>query len=397
MAAGSQVVGNAHFDGPRPAQLAEREALLEMVNAVFRVSRGFEATIASDWAHVYTPRNLENVLVICDRSAGGKPVASTGIWVSDVRVASASGQQGVVRVGGINCVGTLPEYRRHGFGSQVMAAVQQRMVELKCQVGLLSTGIADWYRRLDWEEAGMQRTYRLNRGNVALLPALRPEVRFRLVDLDTLTEPDENGEASVAMDPHVAAQVVQVQQQGQLGALREVKDFCRRCAARRMQRLALLEDNGAIVAYLLLRDNMVAEWAGAPADVIGLLAACFGALDNPHVSTSQRDGNRPMLLVRAPGWAHPVTAQLDRLRIPFHMDYLGMMLLLEPQAVLDGCAADRVTIEQVNGDYLVVEGDQRMTLNRRQLTKLLFGPERMGEVGAGIFPLRFWQWGLEMV
>ena len=36
-------------------------------------------------------------------------------------------------------------------------------------------------------------------------------------------------------------------------------------------------------------------------------------------------------------------------------------------------------------------------VDRRQLTKLLFGPERISPLAAEHLPLRFWQWGLEMV
>jgi predicted acetyltransferase len=402
-----------NLDGPRPAHLDERDELLAMVNDVFRVSVGRAPTIASDWPHVYAPQNLANVLVVTDRAAGaaGKIVASTGVWASDVVIGDVR-----LRVGGINCVGTLPDYRRHGLGSLVMAAAQQRMRDLGCQVGLLGTGIMNWYRRMGWEDGGMQRAYRLNRGNIGLLPPLRAELKSHSVPL--------NQEESAPADD-LLGRLVQLHHDQRMGALRDVARFRQLLTARRIERIVWAESKtegaGVPLAYVLLHEHEVVEWAGAAGDVAGLVRATFEALDDPTASTSRRIPDTPTttlagsanreprplrtLLLDTPGWQHPLVNLLDAARIPYESDYVGMLYVVEPQAILDayGLAEVRVeTAEEVAGEsgnvrFRLTAGEDHITLDRRQLTKLFFGPERISDVAAKHFPLPFWQWGLERV
>jgi GNAT superfamily N-acetyltransferase len=378
------------FEGPRPARIEERDELIEMINVVFRISAGRAPTIATDWAHVYSPANLENVLVV---TARGKVVASTGVWMSEVVLSDAR-----LRVGGINCVGTLPEYRRHGLAGQLVRAANARMRELGCHVGLLHTGIANWYRRIGWELAGSARTYRVDRGNSWLLPQLPDASQCRFV---------EDGEAGVI------AAVIRLYNQENLGATRTIESFRQLRDAKKQPQIFVAEpvqSGGVPSAYLLLKENNILEWAGSAEAVAGLVRACFEALDDPNVSTSQRTNDAGSVALQSlnlttPGWQHPLVDRLDRLGIPFRGDYLGMIHLVDPQAVLNAFGYSLVQVEaagetagSAEGEkFIVTVGDASLHLNRNQLTKLFFGPERVSDFGGELFPLPFWQWYLEQV
>lgn len=393
------------WEGPRPARVEERDTLLAMINYVFRVSRGLAPTIARDWHHVYLPENLANVMVMCDptRDAAAQPesasvaghlVASTGVWVSDVVMGDHT-----LRVGGINCVGTLPEYRRHGLGAQVMAAAHQTMHDLGCHVGLLSTGINNWYRRLGWESAGVACGYTLNRGNIGLLPEMRPGLRARWVAL------------ADGVDDGLAAEVVRLHAAARLGARRNVRAFQQLVRARQVERLYWAEEAGQPVAYLLTRPGVIMEWAGAAVDVLGLARAAFAMLDDPHLSTSQRgaDGNVPSLhtlTLETPApetrGQHPLPTWLEARGFPVTREYLGMLYVVDPQGILDAFGLDDVElVPEQNGEgharFVVRVRGTTLTLDRRQLAKLFFGPERVLAGESGPFPLSCWQWPLEMV
>lgn len=372
------------LDGPRPARIEERDDLIAMVNLIFRTSAGREPTIATDYPHVYAPANLENVMVVSDRSVGngGKVVASTGVWASDTRVGNAS-----LRVGGINCVGTLQEYRRHGLGSQVVQAAQAKMRELGCHVGLLGTRIMNWYRRLGWEAAGGVRSYRLNRGNIGLLPPLATGAGYRFAD---------------AGEDEIAAEIVRLRNQDLLGATRSVESFRQLYMASKSPQILLAESEGKALSYLIVRENLVMEWGGDAQSVAGLVRSHFESLDDPAASTSQRNNaagpaTLQTLTLPAPTWHHPLVTLLDGVRMPYATEYLGMMYVVDPRPILDAYALSSVDVETVGDEFRLHYGGEDMKLTRNQLAKLYFGPERIANFAAELFPLPFWQWNLEKV
>ena len=54
----------AELDGPRPCRLEELDELLDLVNFVFRTSRGRPPNIGDVYRHVYEEDNLEFVRVM---------------------------------------------------------------------------------------------------------------------------------------------------------------------------------------------------------------------------------------------------------------------------------------------------------------------------------------------
>jgi len=384
------------LEGPRPPRLAEHDALLDMVNTIFRTSRGQAPTIGRDWAHVYTADNLANVSVIFD---AGKPVASTGVWANDVVIGDVQ-----VRVGGINTVGTLPDYRLRGLGSQVVLAAHQTMRDLGCLVGLLSTGIADWYRRLGWEEAGIVRSYGLDRASAERLPPLAAGEQMRLVDWQEQDSPLDD------LLGDLLDGLLEIYAQERLGGRRTPALLADLLTARQVQQIALAEANGKPLAYFFLQRGQIVEWAGPAASVAGLVRAYVesSAFETSTLETStvQRDDAASLTLV-APGWAHPLVTLLDGAGVPFTTRHLGMLYLVDPQALLEAYGVTAVRLEAA-GDTYVLHSSQAntspsgapLTLDRRQLTRLFFGSTQASE-GAqpfeGLFPLPFWQRYLEKV
>lgn len=416
-----------NLQGPRAPRLSERDAVIAMLDYVFRISQGRASSIGIDWPLVYTPENLRNIHVIFDVGAaeGPKPVASAGVWVSDVVLGQTS-----LRVGGINAVGTLHEYRKHGLGERVMAAAKQTMLDQGCAVGLLSTGIANWYRRMGWEWAGSVRNYALNRGNVALLPSLRPGVNMRIVQ--AAGEWDALDEA-----------ILHLYHQANLGRRRTLAQFRQLATAKPVQHLVIAEEAGEPTAYLLVQENRIIEWAGragdkgnvdinkitgnmqAATDIMALARAYFEAMDNPTASATLRasdSGGAALLrtmIIQTPdrGFQHPIVTQLDTIGIPYSIEYLGMVYLVDPQSIIDAFGlssqvqitplAPKHVPNQSPDQFLVQTPSVNMELGRGALTKLFFGPERIRRdahqgvepelFAQTIFPLPLWQWTLERV
>jgi hypothetical protein len=268
-----------------------------------------------------------------------------------------------------------------------MQAAQAKMRDLGCHAGLLVTGIMNWYRRLGWEEAGGVRSYRLNRGNIGLLPPLSAGLRCHFADA---------GE-----DP-VAAEIVHLRNQDQLGATRTVERFRQLYAARRSPQILLAESEGVAISYILVRENFVMEWGGNAHSVAGLVRSYFETFDDPAASTSQRnEAGRPVslqtLTLSTPTWPHPLVTLLDAVRIPYATEYLGMMYVVDPQPILDAYGLSAVDVERVDDEFVLHSRGEHVKFTRNQLAKLFFGPEQISNFAADIFPLPFWQWILEKV
>ncbi len=132
----------SNLDGPRAARPQDYDAIMATLNLIFRTAAGRAPTVAIDWPHVYDRSNLHNVSIFTE---GHQVAASAAVWPNEVVLGDVR-----LRVGGVNCVGVLPQYRKLGLGAQLMSAVHDCLRALGCHVGLLSTDIDNWYRSLGW-------------------------------------------------------------------------------------------------------------------------------------------------------------------------------------------------------------------------------------------------------
>lgn len=369
-------VSQSEFECPRHPRPEELEAVLSTVNQVIRGAKNLPPTMARDYAHVYNCDNIQNILIISHEK---KVICSVGIWVNNILLGDAT-----LRVGGINGLVTLPEYRRRGLGLEVMEAAHHRMAEIGCQVGLLTTKIPNWYRRLDWEHAGCLRTYHFNRSNINLLPPLQSNNELR-----------EAGEEGIA-------EMVRLRNAERLGGIREPESFGKIFAAKGKPKILLGCAGGKAPAYILTRGKSVIEWGG-PAEVIGgLVRTWFKQADDPKASTSARDASfqpvvRDDMTLIAPFKGHALVTMLEQIGIPHDLDYLGMVYLLDPVGVLKAFGHREIEVSPQEDKFTLVRGNERVTLTRREMTKFFFGPERVTSFAQDLFPLPFWQWSFERV
>ena len=363
------------LDGPRPARPDEREEVLRVVNEVHRLSKGRRPTVADDYPHVYGPANIRNVLVVrCE----GRVVCSVGLWINETEMGLAR-----LRVGGINCLATLPEYRRRGLGRALMQASHEHLRASGCHVGLLGTAITNWYRQLGWEGAGMKRTYLVDGGNLDLLPRLPDGVTMRRAGLEAI------GDA------------LRIREAERLGGRREPAAFGNIAMARGRPDVVLGEASGEPVAYLLARGREIVEWGGPAPVVAALLRAWYEATRRAEASTSDRDtdgmANEQPLAVPAPATGHGLMPLLDAIRIPFSAGGLRMMYVVNPVATLSAYGAAEIDVRE-DGERVVLKRDaETAALSRPHLAKLFFGPEQVSHFAEDVFPLPFWQWPLEYV
>ena len=118
--------------------------LSDLLDDVFRNSRGVnDQHIFTDFPLVFAPFNHHNCRVIIE---DGKVVSHAALWerelvLEDIRL----------KVGEIVVVATHPDYRLRGYASSLMRDLQATMQDENYDMGVLWTGVPDFYRKLGWE------------------------------------------------------------------------------------------------------------------------------------------------------------------------------------------------------------------------------------------------------
>ena len=363
------------FDGPRACGPYELAPNLDMINLVFRTQAAAGTPRAPsmgwDYSHVYNQHNLENVRVVCH---GSKPVSSVGIYATQVQT-----PRGTVGVGGINAVGTHPDYRRLGLATLTMEDAAVRMCAIGLHVGLLGTGISNWYRKLGWERAGQQRTFAFDRRNVTSLP--------EPADLDVMED-----------WPSHLDELCALRNASGLGAVRTPEIFGV-LAARKTPRIFVARRAGSVVAYAAVSGSSVREYAGEEEDVLALLRHAFGAIEDlPARSTERRGAQQGQfeMTVQTPATSTGVPAALLGLGVPSALQYMGMLLILDAPGLFDALRID-ASVERRDDGWRVRYGGHTLDLTEGELVKLVFGPERRPDLAPDLFPVEFYQWPMERV
>ena len=360
------------LDGPRGCREYELAQVLDVGNVVMRILAGRPANWGHSWPHVYCASNIDNVRLI---KVEYQVVSSMAIFTTEVRVGALT-----LKVGGINGVATLPEFRRHGLAGLLLEDCHAKMLSDGCDIGLLNTAIYDWYRRFDWENGSTEKVYYLDRGSIGYLPQLK--------DVDIAEGVEEHIDDVIALH------------EGESYAARRERGLYPILLSRPHYRTYLARRDGDTIAYAVVARGRIVEYGGEAETVAGLIREVFARLDDPNVSTSTVDDCREPLTGHLQVTASPsgngLGDYLGEFRIPHQLAYLGMIRIINPAQLINKIAP-RITVEE-EGDKVILDDEgERLQMDRRGLVKLLFGPERVTSFADDILPFPFYQWPADKI
>jgi len=368
------------IDGPRGCQEHELAPTVDLLNLVMRRAQGLPPTIGSDYPHVYCAGNRENMRIM---KIDGQVISHAGLFLTENKVGD-----GTLRVAGLGCMVTHPDYRHRGLGSTVAEDFARRMRELEADVGWLDTNIPDWYRRLGWEKAGRKYVYELDRGNAHLLPALQ----------DHGVQRGYQG---------YLEQMVALHQQHPFGTKRSVALFkllLDRPDTGRWPQLKtyLATQQEKLGAYIVVSGNEVLEHGGASEVVAGLLREVFKLEDEPAVSTSDHDDTGAPVLdatlsVHAAPTADGLAGVLASIGLPRSERYLGLLRIPDLSRLLGKLGLDEIEVRQREDSALLTRNSESCELTPREQVKLVFGPERVTDFATDLFPISFYHWPLDYI
>jgi len=153
---------------PRPATHDDLSQIIDLLDSIFRREKGIhDQSVLTDFPLLFSDDNLANCRVT---ERDGRIVSHAAVWP---RIFRCSGK--TIGVGIVVLVATEAESRRRGLAAALMQDLQTAMPQLGCQLGLLWTGVPDFYRSLGWQTVNTPGWIASGRGT-------RGEQRLSVVD-----------------------------------------------------------------------------------------------------------------------------------------------------------------------------------------------------------------------
>jgi hypothetical protein len=104
---------------PRSAKIEEFESAIDLINKVFRISRGHNPTMQYEFPMLLNQDNIENMIII---SKDGKVVSDVNYLIQDVTIEGND-----IKVASIGAVCTDPKHEGNRYSSRILDFVEEKM------------------------------------------------------------------------------------------------------------------------------------------------------------------------------------------------------------------------------------------------------------------------------
>ena len=132
------------MDPPRSLQTDDLPQAIGLLDQIFRLDRGItDQSVLTDFPLVFDPANRHRCLGVFHE---GRVVSHAAVWPRTLVIDGTRLKAGIIVL-----VATLPEYRRRGLAAALMRELEAIMRHESYDLGMLWTGVPDFYHRLGWE------------------------------------------------------------------------------------------------------------------------------------------------------------------------------------------------------------------------------------------------------
>lgn len=129
---------------PRIVTADDLDSLDELLNGIFRCEKNiFDQNVLTDFPLVFVPENFGNCRVV---EVDQQIVSHAAIFRCEMIIKDV-----VLKTAVIILVATDPRHRKQGHAARLMQDLQRTMHEESYDLGVLWTGVPDFYRKLGWE------------------------------------------------------------------------------------------------------------------------------------------------------------------------------------------------------------------------------------------------------
>jgi len=363
------------MEGPRPPFEKEYSKVIEFVNNSLRPNQQWN--ISEEYPTAFTLANLNNIRVMFDEN---EVVSHALIKPLIVKTPIL-----LLKVAGIGSVVTASTHRQQGLSRQILDDCLKSAENQGCDVALLWTDIPEFYRKFQFELAGSEYHFKIDRD----LPNECKGLKFI---------------SGGKIAPEALHQLYQKHAVTTLRSVEEVKRFMK---IPNSHIYSAWDQQNRLVAYAV--EGKGADLMGHIHEWGGNLPELFALLNFIKASTK----NNPTLI--APAHSSNLIRQLNAVGILQQENYLGMIKILRPdllcakikKASRDLGIDDLIFEKRENEFYIGRPGHIFKTDSLIDVTKLIFGPWKPNEIHPfdpasleilnRIFPIDLWLWGWDSV
>ena len=243
----------------RTAQTDDLAPLAELLNEVFRRSHGIaDQDVTTDFPLVFSESNLCNCrMILCD----GGVVSHAALWPRELAVQGEKFKAGIIVL-----VATAPEFRHQGYAARLMQDLQRTMCEEEYDLGILWTGVPDFYRKLGWQ-------------------VVKPRVWLATGIRTAMTRLPPESNSDVTVEPFQAQHhpgVIRLHDQEAIRVARSRSDYEVLMNLPKVDTLVATRD-GEVAAYLVVsracNKRGFIEYAGSQADLLALCKRAVAQFD----------------------------------------------------------------------------------------------------------------------
>lgn len=363
------------MEGPRPPFENEYPKVLDFVSSSLRPN--FDWKISEEYPTAFNVANINNIRVMFDDSEVVSHALIKPLIVKTPLL--------LFKVAGIGSVVTATSHRQQGLSRQILEDCLKSAESQGCDVALLWTDIPDFYRKFQFEMAGTENQFLIDR----ILPAESGPLRFL---------------SGKQIAPEA---VLQLYQKHSVTTLRNVEEVRRFLSIPNSHVYTAWNQNNQLVAYAV--EGKGADLKGHIHEWGGNIPELFSLLNFIRTSTGQN------LKLIAPAHSINLTRKFSASGILPHENFLGMIRILRPdllcakikKASRDLGINDLIFEKQGDQFYIGRPGHVFKTDSLIDLTKLIFGPWKPADIypfdGESLavlnklFPVQMWMWGWDSV
>ena len=361
------------MQGPRPPKSDEWSQVVHFLNEQLRPQAQW--SITTEYPTALNQMNLPNMRIITEDSK----IVSHALLKPFILKTPLM----ILKVGAVGSVVTDSNHRNQGLGAQIILECLSEAQRQDCDISILWTDKYDYYRKLNFELAGFEESFVINK-----------EIPVEKFGLKFLKTSNISPEA-----------ILRLYNQHTISTFRTQEDIRKFLQIPATQVYSAWDLQGQLVAYAIEGkgadlSGYIHEWGGSVSKLLALLSWIY------------REKQKPFTLIM-PFHALNLKMKLEQFSFKSHPGYLGMIRIVNGEQFLTKlnkavrlCGVTQVLFSKRGHNYSLQIRDKNVTFHsERDFVQYVFGPtseihelsQEENQLLSRVVPLPLWIWGWDSV